>query len=287
MKKKAPLFLLLLLVILLGLAFSFNVYYFYFKTSVPVLPSHREKPFKSRERIRKEEERPGSVETKRSRPRVAIIIDDLGYDPRLAAAFMRLGLPLTLSILPRTPFGGAIGREATKKGLEVLLHQPMEPADYAEKDPGPAALFVSMPEGEIIRVLNENLSMIPGAKGVNNHMGSCFTKDPEKMRVFMTALKRRGLFFIDSKTTKESVAIEEAKRLGVKYQSRDVFLDNVLDPAAIQQQVNRLLSIAEKTGCAIGIGHPYEITLDMLRQNLQRLKKEVHLVSVSTLVRYD
>ncbi|MDZ7699772.1 MAG: divergent polysaccharide deacetylase family protein [Deltaproteobacteria bacterium] len=287
MKKKASLFLLLLLVILLGLAFSFNVYYFHFKTSAPVLPSHKERPFKSGERTRKKGEKSGSVETKRSRPRVAIIIDDLGYDPRLAAAFMRLDLPLTLSILPGTPFGSAIGREATEKGLEVLLHQPMEPADYAEKDPGPAALFVSMTEGDIIRVLNENLNMVPGAKGVNNHMGSRFTKDPEKMRVFMTALKHRGLFFIDSKTTKDSVAIEEAKRLGVKCQSRDVFLDNVLDPVAMQQQLNRLLRIAEKTGCAIGIGHPYVITLDMLRQNRESLKKGVHLVPVSTLVRYD
>ncbi len=286
MKRKTSLFLLLLLVILLGLAFSFNLYYFHLKTAAPILPAHKEKAFTSREGVRKKVEGPGLVESERSRPRVAIIIDDLGYDSHLASLFMRLDLPLTLSILPGTPYGSTIGREARDKGFEILLHQPMEPAEHTQKDPGPGALFVSMTAGDIIRVLNENLNMIPGAKGVNNHMGSCFTKDPEGMRVFMSALKRRGLFFIDSKTAKESVAVDQAKRLGVKCESRDVFLDNLLETAAIQHQLNRLLSIAAKTDRAIGIGHPYELTLDILRQNRDRLKKRVHLVPVSKLVRY-
>lgn len=282
MKQKVPLFFLLLLVALLGLVLSYNLYTIYFTAPAPV--PLQEGVSKSKKGIQEKKDTCPVGKPKAGRPKIAIIIDDLGYDSKLASDFLHLGLPLTLSILPATPFGRSIGREAGKRGMEVLLHQPMEPADYPVSDPGPGALLVSMNKSDISRVLDDNLKMVPGAKGLNNHMGSRFTADHEKMHVLIDALKKRGLFFIDSRTTTESVALEEAKKLGVRCQSRDIFLDNRLDPVSVKQQLDRLLKIAEKTGCAIGIGHPHRVTLDVLEQNRNRIEKRVQMVPVSTLM---
>lgn len=284
MKQKVPLFFFLLLVILLGLVLSYNVYTIYFTDQTRVASLRPEAPSEPKKKIQGREKRSSASRPKDERPKVAIIIDDLGYDPQLASDFVHLGLPLTLSILPATPFGRSIGREARKGGMEVLLHQPMEPADYPVSDPGPGALLVSMSEADIRRVLNDNLKMVPGAKGINNHMGSGFTADREKMRMFIRVLKKRDLFFVDSRTTRESVALDEAKRLGVRCRSRDIFLDNRLDPLSVNQQLDRLLKIAEKTGGAIGIGHPHRVTLGVLTENRRRLERKVQVVPVSMLV---
>jgi polysaccharide deacetylase 2 family uncharacterized protein YibQ len=198
------------------------------------------------------------------RPKVAIIIDDLGYNSDLDFSFLNLNLELSLSILPSAPFTDVIVREANKKGREILLHQPMEPKFYPSVDPGPGTLLLSMNERDLRQVLDKNLKEITGAKGMNNHMGSSFTENREKMLVILQALKDRGLFYVDSRTTKGALGFEQAKKIGLSAAQRTVFLDNNPDPKAICAQIERLLEIAESFGSAIGIGHPYNETYEII-----------------------
>ena len=227
----------------------------------------------------------GNIQEEDLRPKVAIIIDDLGYDSDLAFSFLNLNLELSLSILPSASFTDIIVREANNKGREIILHQPMEPKDYPSVDPGRGALLLSMNERDILQVLNKNLREITGAKGVNNHMGSSFTENREKMQVILRELKNRGLFYVDSRTTMRTVGFEEAKKIGLPTAERTVFLDNSPDPKAICLQIERLLEIAGDFGSAIGIGHPYNETLETLEKYQNRLREEVDVVPVSELVR--
>ncbi|MBW2615092.1 MAG: divergent polysaccharide deacetylase family protein [Deltaproteobacteria bacterium] len=219
------------------------------------------------------------------RSRVAIIIDDLGYEPDIALSFIQLNLPLSLSVLPCAPFTDLIVREATEKGSELILHLPMEPKHYPSVNPGSGALFLSMEEQEILRMLNQDLEDIPGARGVNNHMGSSFTENREKMLIVLKELKKRNLFYIDSRTTSDTVGFELARDIGLPAAKRSVFLDNDLAPKAIKIQLERLLSMARHSGFAIGIGHPHKETLKILREYQSGIKAEFHVVHVSELVR--
>ena len=218
-------------------------------------------------------------------PAVAIIIDDLGYDPHLAGLFMDLDLDLTVSILPFAPFTSRIVEQARAMGREIMLHQPMEPKGYPEVDPGPGALFVSMSGDEIARILAGNLREVKGARGVNNHMGSLFTENRHMMGIVLRELKRRGLFFVDSRTTAGTVVLEEAGKIGLPAAERTVFLDNDQDREAIGAQIEHLLDIARTCGTAVGIGHPHLETLETLEDYKSELKREFRIVPVSELVR--
>jgi len=220
-----------------------------------------------------------------SRPKISIIIDDLGNNIDLDLSVIELSLPLSLAILPSAPFTDAVVREATRKGREILLHQPMEPKDYPCVKPGSGALLLSMNEREIRETLEKNLKQVSGAKGLNNHMGSSFTLDRKKMSLVLQELRKRRLFYVDSRTTKGTVAFEQAKRMGVPAAERTLFLDNNDDPEAIYRQIKDLLRVAKRSGAAIGIGHPYSQTIEMLRKHQERLKREVEFVPVSELVR--
>jgi len=138
---------------------------------------------------------------------------------------------------------------------------------------------------EIIQILDRNLKQVSGARGINNHMGSSFTENREKMSLVLRELKRKGLFFIDSRTTKETVGIEQAKQIGLPAAERTIFLDNNPDPEAICNQLEHLLRTARDTGTAIGIGHPYCQTLEILTKHQSRLRREVDIVPVSELLR--
>jgi polysaccharide deacetylase 2 family uncharacterized protein YibQ len=222
---------------------------------------------------------------KEVRSRLAIIIDDLGYDPDIALSFIQLDLPLSLSVLPSAPFTDLIVRKATEKGCELILHLPMEPKHYPSVNPGPGALFLSMGEKEIRQVLDQDLRDIPGARGVNNHMGSSFTENRDKMLVVLRELKNRNLFYIDSRTTSNTVGFKLAKNIGLPTAKRSVFLDNDLAPKAIRIQLERLLSMARHSGFAIGIAHPHKETLEILREYRSGIKAEFQIVNVSELAR--
>jgi len=221
-----------------------------------------------------------------SYPRVGIIIDDLGYDSSLANAFIRLDLPLTFSVLPFTPNTGLIAQKARKEGREIMLHLPMEPISYPDVNPGDGVLMVSMDKEMILEILNRDLSQIPFIAGVNNHMGSRFTENEKKMMIVLTELKRRSLYFIDSRTSGGSVAFEVAKRMALRTASRDIFLDNDLSENGLKIQMERLLSLARYKGWAIGIGHPHKETLKLLKKYQSTLKNNAQVVPVSNLVSY-
>jgi polysaccharide deacetylase 2 family uncharacterized protein YibQ len=210
-------------------------------------------------------------------PRVAIIIDDLGYDSRIAQQFLDLDATLTFSILPYSPQQSKIAYAAQKKGLEAMLHLPMEPEEYPAIDPGPGVLLTSMSPDELIGQLEKNIMAIPHITGVNNHMGSKLTANSPKMRQVFTILKKRGLFFIDSRTTTKTLCRSSARLLQIPFAERDVFLDHVLSPATIRKQLQYLVQVAEKQGAAVGIGHPHTVTLNVLKEELPMLEERVQL----------
>ena len=221
--------------------------------------------------------------TSDARPKVAIIIDDLGYDQEVDLSFVRSGLPLSFSVLPFAPFAGPVLREAGRSRCEVVLHLPLEPKGYPYVDPGPGALLLSMNESEIRQVLAEDLREISSAQGVNNHMGSSFTENSGKMLIVLEELKKRGLFFIDSRTTSKTVGLKLAREIGLPAARRNVFLDNNLAHRAIEMQLERLMNMSRRSGSAIGIAHPHKETRDVLKKYRPWLEKEFQVVTASEL----
>jgi len=219
------------------------------------------------------------------RPRLAIVIDDLGYNLGAAQRLADLGLPLTFSILPRAPHAREIARLAQAQGLEILVHMPMEPRSHPQLTPGPGALLVAMDDAELRRQTRANLDQVPGAVGVNNHMGSRFTENPRALQPVLEVIRQAGLFFLDSATSPRSQAQELARRMGLAQGQRDVFLDHDSGPAAIARQMERLLALARGRGQAIAIGHPSPDTIRVLEQYAARLRTEVEMTPVSRLIK--
>lgn len=217
-------------------------------------------------------------------PRVAIIIDDIGFDKKISLALAELDPHLTLSILPYAPHAKAIARLLHQRGTEILLHLPMEPMEYPKIDPGPGALLSTMTPDELLDQLRQDLDIIPFVAGVNNHMGSRITSLSPQMNQIFTVLKQRNLFFIDSLTARGSLCRQSARLLRIPFAQRDVFLDNVQDADYIRKQLARLLAIAEIHGTAIGIGHPYRATYLTLKSEMERLKKKIRIVPASAMV---
>jgi hypothetical protein len=217
-------------------------------------------------------------------PLVAIIIDDIGYDRHIATQLMALDVPLTFSMLPNAPFSRQILAQARGKGLEIMLHLPMEPNEYPEVDPGAGALFSHMTPDALIAQLNTNLDFFSGVKGVNNHMGSRISASSEQMRQIFSILKKRGLFYIDSRTAANTVAESSARLLQLPFAERDIFLDHKEDVAFIRNQMNHLIKRAQAQGHAVAIGHPYPATVQVLREFMPQLKTRVSLVQASTVV---
>ena len=174
---------------------------------------------------------------------------------------------------------------AREKGKETLLHLPMEPLDYPGTNPGPGALLLSMSANEILQIINNDFNKFPFVRGANNHMGSRFTENREKMAVVLEFLKKRDLFFLDSLTTAHSVVPSLAEDLGVKYLQRNIFLDNEVAEEPIRQQLEKLIQVAQARGFAVGCGHPYPMLLQVFREQFPDLKNKVEIVSLSKLVK--
>jgi hypothetical protein len=228
------------------------------------------------------EESPREPES-RLPPRIAIVIDDLGYDPEMARAFMQLDIAVSLSVLPSAPHAPVLAREARERGHDVLLHLPMEAKGPHRASLGTGALMKGMREDAIRETLKGHFLRIPGVCGVNNHMGSKFTELEPEMSVVFEELKGRGLFYLDSRTTPRSVGERLGKRMGVPVVTRSVFLDNKLSSAALKAQTDRLLGIARHARHAVALAHPHRETLRSLKENLPRLKQEARIVAVSEL----
>lgn len=218
------------------------------------------------------------------KPRIAIIVDDLGYDSHILKKLLTLDAPLTLAVLPHSPLQKKIARLAREKNMEVMLHLPMEPVEYPIVNPGPGALLVSMTPDQLIRQLESDLNAVPGIKGVNNHMGSRMTSVSTQMYQIFSILKKRNLYFVDSRTTKDTLCKPSARLLQISFAERDVFLDNTADLREIKTQIAKLEHIAAKKGYAIGICHPHTATYHALKETIPLLQAKATLVPASKVV---
>ncbi|WP_084546008.1 divergent polysaccharide deacetylase family protein [Marinomonas profundimaris] len=213
-------------------------------------------------------------------PRIAILIDDLGYNRQGMTSSLALPSEVALAILPETPFARATALTAKEQKRITLLHAPME--NQRELKLGPGGLYAKMTEQELKATLNKDLDGLPGIQGVNNHMGSLLTTKEDSMKWVMETLKGRSLFFIDSLTSPKSVARKTAQEYGLKTVSRDVFLDNIRTEQAIDKQFSRLIKLAKRHGSALAIGHPYPETMAYLKKRLHHLERDgVRLVHLS------
>jgi len=192
-------------------------------------------------------------------PRMAIVIDDVGYSLAGLKEFLALPFPLAFSVLPDLPHSREAGRLIAAAGKELLVHLPMEPSSGT--NPGPGAVLTSQSDAEIRLLLEQSLERLPQAVGLNNHMGSRATADPRVMEAVMRFLAVRGLFFLDSRTTPATAGPQTAARLGVPLLERDVFLDNENSPAYIEQALQRGVRAARARGSAVLIGHVQNVEL--------------------------
>jgi uncharacterized protein len=205
-------------------------------------------------------------------PRLAIIIDDCGQWLTTERGFIALPEPLTLSVLPHVRYGGLISREALAAGKGVILHLPMEPR--SEIDPGPGEVSTAMSDVAIEKEVADDIASVPLAVGANNHEGSRATSDDRVMRDVSAVLAAHHFFFVDSRTSAASVAQRDAAAAGIATAGRDVFLDNVADVTATEEQLRRAVAIAREHGSAIAIGHPRPTTLIAVRTLLPELRRE-------------
>ncbi|RPH52761.1 MAG: divergent polysaccharide deacetylase family protein [Desulfobacteraceae bacterium] len=225
------------------------------------------------------------VSNKKQTAGIAIIIDDIGYSISRARQFLDLGVPITFSILPRLTNSINLSLEIKKNGHEIMLHQPMEPYNSAI-DPGPGALYAGDGKERIMRVMEENISEIPFASGINNHMGSKFTALPDKMYHALGAVKERNMFFVDSLTSNHSKGFATAKYLKMAAAHRNLFLDNVVEESAILNQLLKLKIHAINHGMAVGIGHPFPETASAIKTFCgSQAGQSVSLVHISEVIK--
>jgi uncharacterized protein len=216
-------------------------------------------------------------------PKIVIIIDDIGYDKKIASALCDLSPDITFSVLPFAPFGKTISKTLHARGSQLMLHLPMEPFEYPDVNPGPGAILSTMTPDALLTQLKKNIKDIPYIVGVNNHMGSKITTNANQMNQIFTVLKRENLFFIDSRTAPKSQCKASARLFKLKFAQRDIFLDNFQNTEYITGQFQKLKTLARKHGFAIGIGHPYKATLHTLSQELPKLKNKIEIVRASSL----
>lgn len=200
--------------------------------------------------------------------RLALVIDDLGRSLEDVRSFEELGVPVTYAVLPfesRTP---DVVEALQSRGAEILLHLPMEGRGGA--NPGPGALLAGMSPDELVAATRAALAAVPPARGVNNHMGSVLTADGPSMALILEVVAADELFFLDSRTSPESVGYRMAVERGLPAAERDVFLDP--DPAdeAVRFQFRRMLEVGRRQGAAIAIGHPLPGTLRVLREEVPK-----------------
>lgn len=199
------------------------------------------------------------------RPKIAVVIDDMGLNHVNSRRMAALRAPLTLAYLPYADNLPRQTAAARQSGHELWVHMPMEPSDMDDNNPGPNALLTTNSAAENMRRLNENLAKFDGYVGINNHMGSRFTRSADALAPVMAEIKKRGLWFLDSKTIGSSVASDVAVRTGVAAVDRDIFLDNVATVPAVKAQLRALESVARRNGYAVAIGHPHDATVAALK----------------------
>jgi len=235
-----------------------------------------------RENVKPEDMKGEKTEAKN---RIAIVIDDMGYNLSALDEILQIDAPITVSILPHLTHSVTVAQKANRAGREVILHLPMEPDGYPEKRPGSGALLLRMDRDEIIDQLEEDIMDVPHISGVNNHMGSKFMEDEEKVKIVLKQLKGRGLFFLDSLTTKNSKGIQVAREIGLRHVGRDIFLDNDCDFKETLDILNRIAEKQDKWNTLVIIGHPHESTIRAIREAVPVFRdRQIHIVPLSGLI---
>lgn len=204
-----------------------------------------------------------------SRPRIVLIIDDLGFEGQPLDRVMSLDPNVNCAILPNADRAAEFAEKLNARGYEILCHLPMEP--QGNETPGRNAILTSMSDDDIERATRENIEKIPHARGMNNHMGSRATTDRRVMTSVLRALPH-GMYFIDSRTIGNSIAAEVAHEMKVRTGARNVFLDDDERESAVRKQLAELAATAERNGFAIGIGHPHPATMRVLAEELPELR---------------
>ncbi len=199
--------------------------------------------------------------------------------------FERHRYPLNAAVLPFLPFSEESARRLSAAGVEVLCHLPMQPEDPDLTPPGPGAILFGTGEPDLKAAVARALDAIPFARGFNNHMGSALTADRLYMRWVLEAARGRVDYFLDSRTTADTVAEAVGNDLGFPVLRRHVFLDDRVEPAAIRRQLNAAVEAASRHPWAVAIGHPHPATLDTLARELPRLAARTRLAHLSELAR--
>ncbi|MGZ3606639.1 MAG: divergent polysaccharide deacetylase family protein [Syntrophales bacterium] len=222
-----------------------------------------------------------------ARKRVAILIDDIGYDLSPLYELLKIDASLTFAILPHYAHSVDAANILHGAKREILLHLPMEPHTFPDENPGMGALLMSMSDRQIEEEVDKDLDAIPYLSGVNNHMGSKFMEDEAKLYIVFRELKKRNLFFVDSRTTPLSKGPEIAKKVGLRFASRKIFIDNDHDYRTIFQNLTTQIGgeFSHKSEPVIMIGHPHLKTIQALKEAIPVLKaRGIDVVPVSALV---
>lgn len=215
--------------------------------------------------------------------KIAIIIDDIGFRLAPVTELLKIDAPIAFAILPHTPQSAVAAEMVHMKGHEILLHLPMEP-HAANQKPGTGALFRTMTGSEIRKQLKEDIEAVPYLVGVNNHMGSAFMEDEERLQIVLKELQQRGLYFIDSRTTPKSRAKAVAVKTGIRFAARRLFLDNEMEQAVIFRNLLKHLENNNDIHMII-IGHPYPGTIKALGEAVPLLQSRgIRFVMPSELV---
>ncbi|HHE9472463.1 divergent polysaccharide deacetylase family protein [Haemophilus influenzae] len=217
--------------------------------------------------------------------KLAIVIDDVGYHLKEDAAIFAMPREISVAIIPAAPYARARNQEAKSQGRDILIHMPMQPVSAVKIEDG--GLHLGMSEAQVNDRVNTAKNIVRDAIGMNNHMGSAATADPQLMTYLMTALQEKHLFFLDSRTIGKSVAGKIAKEQGVRSLDRHIFLDDSNEFADVQRQFKAAIHYARKHGSAIAIGHPRQNTIAVLQAGLRNLPEDIQLVGMGNLWRNE
>ncbi|MEX4027479.1 polysaccharide deacetylase [Haemophilus influenzae] len=217
--------------------------------------------------------------------KLAIVIDDVGYHLKEDAAVFAMPREISVAIIPAAPYARVRNQEAKSQGRDILIHMPMQPISAIKIEDG--GLHLGMSAAQVNDRVNTAKNIVRDAIGMNNHMGSAATADPQLMTYLMTALQEKHLFFLDSRTIGKSVAGKIAKEQGVRSLDRHIFLDDSNEFADVQRQFKAAIHYARKHGTAIAIGHPRPNTIAVLQAGINNLPEDIQLVGMGNLWRNE
>jgi len=240
-----------------------------FKPELKKLPAIKKpaKPVVVKPKIEKKVEKPIAG-------RIAIVIDDWGYNSSHCDLLAEIKSPVSVAILPNLPHSADVARCAHAQGKEVMLHLPLEPHKILETYPRDYLIMTTMSKDKIERILEKHLASVPYAEGVNNHTGSAATEDRRLMSIIFNKLKEKNLFFLDSLVTSQSICRRLAKEASLPFAERDIFLDNENTRTAIEEQFALLAEEAQTKGYATAIGHDRPLSLRIIKEQTQKLQQE-------------